>query len=112
MPCRERWVGLEAEGFGIVFLEAAASGVAAVAGRSGGAEEAVHDGVTGHVVDPRSVADVAGALAGILADAPLRDAMGAAGRRRAVEEVSYDRLVPRLAPVAAGRVDARGPRWP
>src|SRR6185437_14341485 len=44
MPCRSRWGGLEVEGFGIVFLEAAASGRAVVAGRSGGAEEAVEDG--------------------------------------------------------------------
>jgi len=35
MCCRDRWRGLEAEGFGIVFLEAAACGVPSVAGRSG-----------------------------------------------------------------------------
>ena len=56
MCCRERWGGLEAEGFGIVFLEAAACGVPAVAGRSGGAHEAVVDGETGFVVPPRDVA--------------------------------------------------------
>ena len=47
MLCRTRWGGLEAEGFGIVFLEAAACGVPAVAGRSGGSHEAVVDGETG-----------------------------------------------------------------
>src|ERR1039458_7960050 len=36
MDCRGRWFGLEQEGFGIVFVEAAACGVAQVAGRSGG----------------------------------------------------------------------------
>ena len=51
MCCRDRWFGLEQEGFGIVFLEAAAAGVAQVAGRSGGADEAVVDGRTGLVVD-------------------------------------------------------------
>ena len=56
MPCRDRWLGLEAEGFGIVFLEAAAAGVPAVAGRSGGSHEAVVDGSTGFVVDGRSAA--------------------------------------------------------
>ena len=55
MMCRERWGGLEAEGFGIVFLEAAASGVPAIAGRSGGSHEAVVDGTTGFVVDPDDV---------------------------------------------------------
>src|SRR5439155_8249535 len=51
MPCRTRWGGLEQEGFGIVFLEAAACGVPQVAGNSGGAAEAVVDGETGTVVD-------------------------------------------------------------
>ena len=50
MACRNRWLGLEQEGFGIVFLEAAAAGVPQVAGDSGGASEAVLDGVTGLVV--------------------------------------------------------------
>ena len=63
MVCRDRWIGLEAEGFGIVFLEAAASGVPAVAGRSGGSHEAVVDGETGFVVDPRSVSEVTRAVA-------------------------------------------------
>ncbi|MEX0847612.1 MAG: glycosyltransferase family 4 protein, partial [Ilumatobacteraceae bacterium] len=53
MLCRNRWGGLEQEGFGIVFVEAAACGVAQVAGDSGGAAEAVTDGETGVVVhDP------------------------------------------------------------
>ena len=47
MLCRNRWGGLEQEGFGIVFLEAAAAGVPQVAGRSGGSHEAVVDGETG-----------------------------------------------------------------
>src|ERR1700683_596279 len=50
MLCRNRWLGLEQEGFGIVFLEAAAAGVAQVAGLSGGAGEAVVDGATGLLV--------------------------------------------------------------
>ena len=48
MLCRNRWGGLEQEGFGIVFVEAAACGVPQVAGDSGGAAEAVADGETGH----------------------------------------------------------------
>ena len=76
MPCRERWGGLEAEGFGIVFLEAAAAGVPAVAGRSGGSHEAVVDGETGFVVESRAL-DVRAALAALLAD---DDAAGADGR--------------------------------
>lgn len=102
MCCRDRWGGLEAEGFGIVFLEAAACGVPAVAGRSGGSHEAVEDGVTGRVVPPRDVDAVRAAVAGLVEDADLRARMGAAARRRAVEDHSYDRLVEPLLALARG----------
>ena len=59
MPCRTRRGGLDVEGLGMVFLEAAACGRPVVAGTSGGAPEAVQEGVTGHVVDPRSADAVA-----------------------------------------------------
>jgi phosphatidylinositol alpha-1,6-mannosyltransferase len=98
MPCRERWGGLEAEGFGIVFLEAAACGVPAVAGRSGGSHEAVVDGVTGLVVEPNADA-VRDALERLLADPDERAAMGTAARMRAVSEFSHDHLAARLAPL-------------
>jgi phosphatidylinositol alpha-1,6-mannosyltransferase len=97
MVCRDRWFGLEQEGFGIVFLEAAAAGVPALAGASGGAPEAVCDGVTGFVVDPPDDLDAtAAALARLLDDAGLRQGMGAAARTRAVEHFSYDVLAARL----------------
>lgn len=51
MPARSRWLGLEAEGLGIVYLEAAASGLPVIAGTSGGAPETVVEGVTGWVAD-------------------------------------------------------------
>ncbi|MGI8684236.1 MAG: glycosyltransferase family 4 protein [Acidimicrobiales bacterium] len=102
-PCRSRWRGLEQEGFGIVFLEAAACGVPQVAGDSGGAAEAVVDGETGVVVRrPSDPASVAAAIAGLLDDPVRRRAMGAAARRRAVEHFSYDRLAARLSGVLAG----------
>jgi phosphatidylinositol alpha-1,6-mannosyltransferase len=109
MCCRDRWGGLEAEGFGIVFLEAAASGVPAVAGRSGGSHEAVVDGDSGYVVDPRDVGAVRRAIEKLLADDDGRRRMSAAARARAVEEFSYDRLVARLAPIARGELDALVP---
>lgn len=97
MNCRNRWLGLEQEGFGIVFLEAAACGVPQVAGNSGGAAEAVAHGVTGLVTDdPTSVDDLADALASLLADPDARRQMGVAGRERAVAEFSYDVLAARL----------------
>jgi phosphatidyl-myo-inositol dimannoside synthase len=95
--CRSRWGGLEQEGFGIVFLEAAAAGVPAVAGDSGGAAEAVADGETGLVVaDPEDPAAVAMALEKLIASGDLRDQQGAAARARAVGSFSYDLLAERL----------------
>jgi phosphatidylinositol alpha-1,6-mannosyltransferase len=108
MCCRERWAGLEAEGFGIVFLEAAASGVPQVAGRSGGAHEAVIDGETGYVVAPRATADVRAALQRLTSDDALRARMGAAARRRACDDFAYDDLVARLAPIARGDLSGLG----
>ena len=93
VPCRTRWRGLEQEGFGMVFLEAAACGVPQVAGRSGGAPEAVADGETGAVVDrPGEPAAVAAALAPLLDEADLRRAQGSAARRRAESQFDWDRL--------------------
>ena len=106
MLCRDRWGGLEAEGFGIVFLEAAACGVPSVAGRSGGSHEAVVDGATGVIVDPRDVAAVRAALDRLLRDDALRHRLGAAARRRAVDEFSYDHLAARLAQLAGGDLAA------
>ena len=97
MLCRNRWGGLEQEGFGIVFVEAAACGVPSVAGDSGGAAEAVADGETGIVVGrPDDAEQVASALTRILDDDDLRARMGAAARRRAETEFSYDRLAATL----------------
>jgi phosphatidyl-myo-inositol dimannoside synthase len=90
MLCRNRWGGLEQEGFGIVFLEAAACGVPQVAGDSGGASEAVVSGETGTVVSrPRDRSEVAAALAELLDDARLRRSMGEASRKRATATFDY-----------------------
>ncbi|MEQ1874640.1 MAG: glycosyltransferase family 4 protein [Ilumatobacteraceae bacterium] len=97
MLCRNRWGGLEQEGFGIVFLEAAACGVPQVAGESGGAAEAVDDGNTGIVVrEPENPRHVAAAFEQLLNDPVRSRAMGLAGRERAVRDFSYDVLAHRL----------------
>lgn len=106
MLCRNRWAGLEQEGFGIVFLEAAAAGVPQVAGDSGGAAEAVVHGETGLVVrEPRDVHAVASALAALIDDPERRQRMGEAGRARAVAGYAYDVLAARLGE-ALGRWEA------
>jgi phosphatidylinositol alpha-1,6-mannosyltransferase len=97
MLCRNRWGGLEQEGFGIVFLEAAATGVPQLAGHSGGAADAVDHGRTGLVVpDPHLVETTAAALGTLLDDPGLRQRLGAEARRRAVAEFDYDVLAARL----------------
>ncbi len=97
MLCRNRWGGLEQEGFGIVFVEAASCGVPQVAGDSGGAAEAVADGETGFVVsDPEDTEAVAHAFNTLLDDDDLRRAMGERARQRVVDEFAYGVLARRL----------------
>ena len=97
MLCRNRWGGLEQEGFGIVFAEAAACAVPQIAGDSGGAAEAVVDGVTGHVIrEPRNVEAVAERLEHVLTDGVAHSAMAMASRARAVAEFDYSVLAARL----------------
>ena len=97
MDCRSRWLGLEQEGFGIVFLEAAAAGVAQVAGRSGGSHEAVINGSTGVVVDdPTSDEALVDAIRLLLVDDQRRGEYSQRSRRVAVERFDWDRLAGRL----------------
>jgi phosphatidylinositol alpha-1,6-mannosyltransferase len=97
MDCRSRWFGLEQEGFGIVFTEAAAAGVPAIAGRSGGSHEAVLDGETGLVVEksrsPRALAD---AMEELLVDEGLRADYGARAREVALERFDWRTLATTL----------------
>ncbi|GGY69388.1 hypothetical protein GCM10010342_66490 [Streptomyces anulatus] len=102
MPCRTRRRGLEVEGLGIVFLEAAASGLPVLVGDSGGAPDTVRDGETGHVVDGRDVAAVADRLVELLRDRAAARAMGEKGRAWVREawgwEGAYDTLAGLLTP--------------
>jgi phosphatidylinositol alpha-1,6-mannosyltransferase len=91
MPNREIQAEGSLEGFGIVFLEASASGLPVIAGRSGGAVEAVQDGITGLLVAPDSVEELATAVLTLLRDAPKRQQMGQAGRQWVETEMNWDR---------------------
>jgi phosphatidylinositol alpha-1,6-mannosyltransferase len=96
MPCRTRLRGLEVEGWGNVFIEAAACGKPVVVGDSGGAPDAVRDGETGYLVDGRDTAAVAARLVTLLRDPDLRARMGAAGRAWVEAEWRWDVLAGRL----------------
>ncbi len=97
MPARTRGKGLDVEGLGIVYLEASATGLPVVAGRSGGAPETVLDEVTGHVVDGRELAQLTDTLAALLADPTRAARMGAAGREWVRKHWRWDVLADRLA---------------
>ena len=77
------------EGFGVVFLEASACGKPVIAGKSGGSCEAVADGVTGLMVDPKSDREIAAAIERILTDDAFAGRLGADGRRRTVQEFDW-----------------------
>lgn len=109
MLCHDRWLGMEAEGFGIVFVEAAACARPVVAGRSGGAADAVADGINGAVVDATDARAVDAALAAYLADPDLAHRHGEAGRERAVCTFRWDVQAPRFATWLAETFPPGGP---
>ncbi|MFJ5884541.1 glycosyltransferase family 4 protein [Kitasatospora cineracea] len=92
MPCRTRRAG----------LEAAASGLPVVAGRSGGAPDAVLPGRTGTVVDGREVAEVAEAVLEFLREPHRAREFGRAGREWVEREWSWDASARRLSSLLAG----------
>lgn len=81
------------EGFGIVYIEAAAAGVPSVATRTGGASEAVVDKKTGLVVTPDSVEAVAQGLKWLLTHTAERTALGAAAKTRAYNEFRWAKRI-------------------
>ncbi len=83
---------VNAEGFGISFVEAGASGVPSVAGDSGGVRSAVRDGETGIVVPPTDLASITGAIASLLRDDNRRRSMGEAARRAVETHYNWDRV--------------------
>jgi len=94
MPCKSRWSGLEVEGLGLVFLEAAASGLPVLAGDSGGSPETVIPGETGYVV--HSVDDIVEGLEILLGDPERARSMGHAGRTYVEDVFTWPKVVERF----------------
>jgi phosphatidyl-myo-inositol dimannoside synthase len=97
MPCRTRIGGLEVEGWGNVFIEAAACGRPVIVGDSGGARESLVPGETGLLVDGSNDAAVAQAVASLLEDRDRAEAMGREGRARVERSFTWPRAAEQLA---------------
>ena len=89
MPSRDRLFGLEVEGLGIVYLEASACELPVIVGKSGGATDALIEGVTGISVDGRNAKEIANAAVKLLKDKKLSKKMGKAGRKWVEAEWSW-----------------------
>jgi phosphatidyl-myo-inositol dimannoside synthase len=97
MPCRTRRSGLDVEGFGIVYLEASATGLPVIGGDSGGAPDAILDGESGYVVrDPSAVAT---RLTELLKDPDKARAMGEKGLAWVNREWRWELAAARLAAI-------------
>jgi len=102
MPCRTRRRGLDVEGLGMVFLEAAATGLPVVGGDSGNSADAIRDGETGYVVPGVSVADLADRLKRLLNDPCAAKAMGEKGLAWVHQEWRWEIITQRFAEILAG----------
>lgn len=102
MPTRTRLFGLEPEALGICYLEAAATGLPVVVGDSGGAPDAVLDGVNGVVVNGRDVAAVAAQCVRFLTDTEEAARFGEAGRAWVGRQWRWDDLAVRLRTLLSG----------
>ncbi len=101
MPCRTRRAGLDVEGLGIVYLEAAATGLPVIGGDSGGAPDAVLDGETGYVVPGRDATVLADRLSELLSDPAGAAAMGDKGRSWIDREWTWELVADRLQAILA-----------
>lgn len=84
------------EGFGIVYLEAAAAGLPVLATKTGGVPGAVVDNVTGVLIDPEKSDEVTKQLVRLLTDKELRQRLGAAGRERANKDFRWTHVLGKL----------------
>jgi phosphatidyl-myo-inositol dimannoside synthase len=87
----------DVEGFGIVFLEAAAAGLPAIGGNSGGVPEAIERDVTGLLVSGTDVGEIAAAIGILVNDESVRRRMGDAARTRVLRDFTWDRAAHQVA---------------
>lgn len=96
LPTREE-AGGDVEGFGIVFIEANAFGKPVVAGKSGGVEDAVQDGLNGFLVEPDNPDMLLQALRELLGNPVLAQRLGEQGRQRVQDQFNWKENVSYIA---------------
>jgi phosphatidylinositol alpha-1,6-mannosyltransferase len=92
MPSREITAAGDAEGYGIVYLEANACGKPVIGGNSGGIPDAIINRYNGILIDPLSTEEIADSLIELLRNEHLAKEMGMNGRRRVLDELSWDAI--------------------
>lgn len=109
MPSRTTALDGGGEGFGVAFLEAGAWGKPVLAGRAGGALDSVEDGVSGLLVAPESVGDIADALIHLLSEPGYARELGAGGRQRLMDRFSWRIVARRAEQVVHGVAHGQAP---
>jgi len=94
MPARN--IAGDFEGFGIVYLEANLAGKPVIAGRSGGAGEAVEDGLNGLMVDPEDINDISEKILKLALNPELRQKLGQAGKERAIKNFNWQKQAEKI----------------
>lgn len=94
MPSRK--ISGDVEGFGIVYLEAALYGKPVIAGKNGGAPEAVVDKKTGILVDSKNIDEIADAIIKLLADPDLANKLGVQGRERVLRDFTWKTQIEKI----------------
>ncbi len=97
MPSRELKKNGDTEGFGITFLEANACEKPVIGGRSGGVVDAIENGITGYLVDPLDVEEIANKLTLLLTNDQHAHLLGQQGRQRILKNYTWDAVASRIA---------------
>lgn len=97
MPNRD--INGDVEGFGIVFIEASASGIPVIGGASGGTQDAVAEGISGFLVDPSDTNQITDCVLRFLSNQGLSSEIGRNGRRLAEDKFSWERAAKQVAEI-------------